>query len=139
MSRASTLAKAVGADGSVSTTGNTTLGDASGDAVTFNAATANIPNGLAFSGGSLTLSGTFNNLTVGRGAGAVDTNTAVGYQAAYTNTTGSDLVALGYLALYSNTTAIRNVAIGRSALRLNTTGEEQVAVGSFALQNSFCD
>ena len=37
-------------------TGNTTLGDASGDTITFNAATANVPNNLNFSGtGSIRL------------------------------------------------------------------------------------
>jgi hypothetical protein len=37
-------------------TGNTTLGDASGDTITLNAATASIPNNLNFSGtGSITL------------------------------------------------------------------------------------
>jgi hypothetical protein len=45
-----------GAFTTLSATGNTTLGDASGDTVTFNAATASIPNNLNFSGtGSVTL------------------------------------------------------------------------------------
>ena len=45
-----------GAFTTLSATGNTTLGDASGDTVTFNAATASIPNNLNFSGtGSITL------------------------------------------------------------------------------------
>ena len=52
MSRASTLAKAIGADGAIAVSGNTTLGDASTDTVTFNAATASIPNGINFSGGN---------------------------------------------------------------------------------------
>ncbi len=53
MSRASTLAKAIGADGAIAVSGNTTLGDASTDTVTFNAATASIPNNINFSGGNL--------------------------------------------------------------------------------------
>lgn len=52
MSRASTLAKAIGADGAIAVSGNTTLGDASTDTVTFNAATASIPNNINFSGGN---------------------------------------------------------------------------------------
>jgi hypothetical protein len=45
-----------GAFTTLSATGNTTLGDASGDTVTFNAATATIPNNLNFNGtGSITL------------------------------------------------------------------------------------
>jgi len=45
-----------GAFSSLSATGNITLGDASGDLITFNSGTASIPNNLIFSGtGSLTL------------------------------------------------------------------------------------
>lgn len=46
---------AAGAFTNLSATGNTTLGDASTDVVTFNGNTANVPNGLAFVGtGSIT-------------------------------------------------------------------------------------
>ncbi len=55
MSRASTLAKAIGADGAIAVSGNTTLGDASTDTVTFNAATASIPNGINFTNGNFGL------------------------------------------------------------------------------------
>jgi hypothetical protein len=52
MSRASTLARAVGANGDIAVSGNTTIGDASSDTVTFNAATASIPNGINFTNGN---------------------------------------------------------------------------------------
>jgi hypothetical protein len=53
---ASTGAFTTGTFTTLSTTGNATFGDALTDIVTFNAATASIPNNLAFSGtGSLTL------------------------------------------------------------------------------------
>jgi hypothetical protein len=55
MSRASNLAKAIGADGAIAVSGNTTLGDASTDTVTFNAATASIPNGINFTNGNFGL------------------------------------------------------------------------------------
>ncbi len=58
MSRASTLAKAVGANGDISVSGNTTIGDASTDTVTFNAATASIPNGINFANGNFGLGAT---------------------------------------------------------------------------------
>jgi hypothetical protein len=58
MSRASTLAKAIGADGAIAVSGNTTLGDASTDTVTFNAATASIPNGINFTNGNFGLGAT---------------------------------------------------------------------------------
>lgn len=58
MSRASTLAKAIGADGAIAVSGNTTLGDASTDTVTFNAATASIPNGINFTNGNFGIGAT---------------------------------------------------------------------------------
>ena len=68
-------------------------------------------------------------LTVGRGAGAVATNTAVGASALAANTSGADIVAIGYTALDSNTTGSNNVAIGSTALQANTTASNNTAVG----------
>ena len=52
----STGAFTTGAFTTLTNTGNTTLGDAAGDSVVFNASTATIPNNLTFSGtGSITL------------------------------------------------------------------------------------
>jgi hypothetical protein len=61
-------------------------------------------------------------------------NTAVGSSALHNNTTGGANVAVGSDALYSNTTATANVGIGRNALVANTTGGGNVAVGYTALQ-----
>jgi len=94
---------------------------------------------------------TIQGLTVGRGAGAVATNTAVGssalatnttgnYSAAFgdraltQNTTGATNAAVGSLALYSNTTGSNNASLGYSALYGNTTGGANTAVGREALQ-----
>ena len=67
MSRASTLAKAVGPNGDISVSGNTTIGDASTDTVTFNAATASIPNNLNFTNGNFGVGVTpTSRITVGR-------------------------------------------------------------------------
>jgi hypothetical protein len=88
-------------------------------------------------------------LTVGRGAGAVSSNTAVGasalasvnttgfsvgigYQAGFNNTSGV-LTAVGYQAGYSNTTANPIDAFGYRSLYANTTGANNVAVGTQAL------
>jgi len=60
-------------------------------------------------------------------------NTAVGYQAGYTNTTGDLLVAVGGQSLYSNTTGERNTATGWYSLVLNTTGSYNTAFGNQAL------
>ena len=89
-------------------------------------------------------------LTVGRGAGAVSTNTAVGTNALANNVTGSDSTAIGKSALrYAtgvNNTALgslalgnavvtgsENTALGRAALLSHTSGNNNTAVGSLAL------
>jgi len=54
-------------------------------------------------------------LTVGRGAGAVATNTAVGASALAANTTGSSNTAVGYQAAYTNVTGAGNTFIGYQA------------------------
>jgi hypothetical protein len=96
---------------------------------------------------------TLQGLTVGRGAGSVATNTAVGASALAANTTGNlntavgssalvgntsgtDNTALGYNALFPNTTGSYNTAIGRSALVGNTTGSNNTALGWGALPSN---
>ena len=64
---------------------------------------------------------TISTLTVGKGGGAVATNTAVGYQTINVNSTGSQNSAVGYQALSNNVTGSNNTAIGSSALKANTT------------------
>jgi len=78
---------------------------------------------------------------IGDGAGANDAfsdneNTAIGYQALYSNTKGSGNVASGIQALYSNTEGYQNVASGRLALYSNTTGNFNVASGPSALYSN---
>jgi hypothetical protein len=58
---------------------------------------------LTFDGAQLGVNG----VTVGRGAGSVSTNTAVGASALAANTTGIQGVAVGYQALFSNTTGMQ--------------------------------
>jgi hypothetical protein len=87
---------------------------------------------LLYSGTDLTVYG----LTVGRGAGAVSTNTAFGASALTANTTGNLNTAVGYRALYTNTTGSSNVAYGYSALNLNSTGNFNTAIGRNALTNT---
>src|SRR5437763_11985676 len=49
-------------------------------------------------------------------------NTAVGWKALHSNTSGGDNTAIGASALFSNTTGIFNTATGLEALTSNTTG-----------------
>jgi hypothetical protein len=74
-----------------------------------------------------------NDLTVGRGAGNISTNIALGSGALAANTTGNENVAVGRLALQDNTTGEDNVAVGRGALANNTTASNNTAVGYNAL------
>ena len=82
---------------------------------------------------TVTNDATISGLTVGKGAGAVSTNTAVGASALQANSTAGDSVAIGYQALYSSNhtadTAARNTAVGSQAGYGATTGSENVVVG----------
>jgi hypothetical protein len=71
-------------------------------------------------------------LTVGRGAGNVSTNTAVGASALDANTTGSENTAVGSGTLVSNQTGVSNTAVGRSALSGNTASNN-TAVGRYSM------
>jgi len=73
-----------------------------------------------------------NGLTIGRGAGAVATNTAVGASALVANTTGAENVAVGNRAIESNLTGTDNTAVGFRAARLTTVGNI-AAFGAYAL------
>lgn len=95
-----------------------------------------------------------NTIKVGLGAGSIETNTAVGsgalsaniiggsgntangYAALYSNTTGSNNTANGAAALYFNTTGINNTANGNNALSANTIGNYNTANGTYALYNN---
>ena len=60
-------------------------------------------------------------------------NTATGYQALFNNTLGFDNTATGSRALYNNIGGFDNTAIGISALIGNTAGFDNTAIGSHAL------
>ena len=72
MSRASTLAKAVGSNGDIAVSGSTTLGDAAGDNITINASTASIPNGLNFDSNTLVIDSTNNRVGIGTASPTVN-------------------------------------------------------------------
>ena len=79
----------------------------------------------------------YQNTAVGAGTLASDTtggaqNTAVGYQALYSNT-GDENTANGVQALYNNTSGGGNTASGLQALYSNTTGYDNTATGLAAL------
>jgi hypothetical protein len=82
---------------------------------------------LLYSGTDLTVYG----LTVGRGAGAVASNVAVGANALNANTSGSANVAIGNLSGFSNQTGATNTYVGNRA-GVSTTGSFNTFIGSGA-------
>jgi hypothetical protein len=113
---------------------------------------------MAVSGGSpsfttitTTSDASISGLTVGKGGGAVSTNTAVGLTALNATatggfntgvganslkavTSGTTNTATGHNSLLTNTTGSSNAAFGQGALELNTTGANNTALGYNALQ-----
>ena len=79
---------------------------------------------------------TINGVTVGKGGGAVSTNTAVGASAMAATATGVENVAVGQYALTANTTGQYNVAVGRATLYSNVSGNQNTAVGRHAVFNN---
>lgn len=61
-------------------------------------------------------------------------NLGIGTQALNSNTSGENNVAFGTNALYTNTTGSLNVAIGTNALFNNTIGFSNIAIGNDALK-----
>lgn len=94
----------------------------SGSALTFDGTNLSTSNGATIQG-----------LTVGKGAGAVSTNTALGLSALASNTTGANATAVGYLAANANTSGANVSAFGLYALKVNTTGDNNSAFGVQAL------
>ena len=124
---------AIGSDALQNTTGsydNVAVGDAALNGVSNgngNVAVGN--NAILFNqtGSSNTAVG--HSALRGASLNSFSNNTAVGYQAAYSNTTGGGEVAIGHQALYSNTTGNQNTAVGQYSLYPNTTGALNSALG----------
>ena len=90
--------------------------------------------------GKISLNDGGSSVYVGTSAGLNDdasanSNTGIGHQVLYTNTTGSANAATGYRALYANTIGINNVANGYEALRRNVGSAHNTAIGFRALFN----
>jgi hypothetical protein len=85
---------------------------------------------------TVTNDATISGLTVGKGGGAVGSNSAFGPSALQANTTGAATVAVGYQALASNTTGANSTAVGYQTLVNNTTATGSTALGYQALYTS---
>jgi trimeric autotransporter adhesin len=94
---------------------------------------ATTPASVAATTLSTTGAATIEGLTVGKGAGAVATNTAVGASALAVNTSGATNTAIGESSLFSTTTGAGNTAVGYRTLYTNVSGTENTAQGYAAL------
>lgn len=74
--------------------------------------------------------------TINYGGNGVTTNTAYGYDALTSNTTGAYNVGVGFDALKSSTSGTFSTAVGYSALSSNLIGSINTAVGGLALQKN---
>jgi hypothetical protein len=74
-----------------------------------------------------------NSLTVGKGAGSIATNTAIGNNTLYNNSTGFANTANGSNALLLNTIGSGNTAIGINALSSNSSGTYNTAIGAYTM------
>lgn len=128
-------------DGSIvpSSAGTSSLGSSANYWNDINGATLNLTDTGTVKMNSvnvLTCSSTLYNTFVGRDAGysvtTADKQTAVGYQALYSGTTGSSQsTAVGYRALYTATGGY-NTALGYGAGYSHTTGAECTYLGGYA-------
>ena len=107
----------------------------SGTNTTQLATTEYVTDAVSSVGVDLTQDISVNSLTIGRGSGDILTNTAVGYEALKSNTSGFYNTAFGYQALYLNKTGLINTAIGYKALYSNISNNN-VAIGQQALANN---
>ena len=78
---------------------------------------------------TLTAGAIVQGLTVGLGAGAVSSNTAVGASALAANTSGANSVAVGASALSGQTTGGFNTAVGQNSMSAIVTGSSNTTVG----------
>jgi hypothetical protein len=90
---------------------------------------------MTFSGTALTLANdaSISGLTVGKGGGAVASNTAVGVGIFQGSATGTSNTAVGYNSLFSISTGSSNTGVGRAVLGSNTTGGFNTAFGHDSL------
>lgn len=77
----------------------------------------------------------FHDVRIGRGAGSIVSNTAVGNGALSSNTTGVANTAIGQSAISAASISSQNTAIGFAAFQ-NGTGANNTAIGSNALRDS---
>ncbi|MDD4902577.1 MAG: carbohydrate binding domain-containing protein [Patescibacteria group bacterium] len=99
---------------------------------------------LGFQAGNNIVAGAANNTYIGYQAGSAgagtsnqaDYNSALGYSALYSNTTGYQNTAIGSQALYANAGGSSNTAMGFRALFADVGGYQNTAMGGMALNSN---
>jgi len=94
---------------------------------------------MTFSGTTLTTANdaSISGLTVGKGGGAIASNTALGYNSLSSGSqSGTQNFAAGWQVLTGNTTGSNNVGSGAQTLFSNTTGSSNTGTGTNALPNN---
>ena len=86
---------------------------------------------LTVTGGDASING----ITVGRGAGSVTTNTAIGTSVLNKNTTGASNTALGANAGTNITTGNNNLVVGSNANVVTASGNNQMNIGNVLFGN----
>ena len=109
--------------GNIEVDGNTTLGNQNGDTITVNGVLNSENNDITIRGTSL------NPMRIGRGNNAIASNTAMGYNALNSNTTGSQNTGVGFEALTTVNAGFGNSAFGHKALNVVGTGDYNTSVG----------
>ena len=104
-----------------------TVGSTVSDTITFNGIVNSQNADIRIRGGAT------DPMEVGRGGGAVNTNTRVGVSALASNTSGSQNTAFGYKALQINNAGAANTAVGNRALQQNGVGNNNIAIGKDVL------
>ena len=115
------------ANGDLVVSKDLTVGAASTDLFTCNARVDFVNSDVLIRGGSS------DPMTVGRGTGEVATNTAVGKQALFSVSSGSQNTATGYESLLTTNTGAGNTAYGYQALRNNGVGDNNTSMGRSAM------
>ena len=111
------------ANGDVVIAKDLTVGAASTDNFTCNASVDFVNSDIRIRGGST------DPMTIGRGTGAVATNTALGKQALFSVSSGSQNTATGYESLLTANTGAGNSSYGYQALRNTGVGDNNTAIG----------
>ena len=130
---AGTTAVSVSASQVVGFTNAPTIGTLTSGRVTYAGTSGVLQDSanLTFDGSTLTI----NSVNVGRGAGAVSANTAVGNGALVSNSTGTGNSAFGFFSL-QNSTGDYNTGCGWYSLNSNIAGASNVGIGAQALNNN---